>query len=113
MYKLPLEFDISKLIKKELTAVLFTENTINLSFELDISITIIGSFIHSYGEGKALRTQILPVTSSKLMRLIGKKINFAEEEKDGGLTLYFENNDILQLLNDYQYESFSIIVESR
>jgi len=109
MYGLLANFDVSAFVKKELTLVSFSVNTINLSFEEDVSITILGSFMYSPDLPTSESKQTIPVSSSNLMRLIGKVVCFAERRDDGGLTLHFDNGHILVILDDSrEYESYSV-----
>jgi len=114
MYGLPATFDASEFIGKELLQICFTANTINLSFEDDIAITILGSFVYQTSANTRAEKQILPVASSSLMCLAGKLVRLAEAQRDGTLTLCFDNNHILTILDDSKaYESYSIRVGGR
>jgi len=114
MYGLPATFDASEFTGKELLQVCFTANTISLSFEDDIAITIMGSFIYHAGADTKAEKQMVPVSSSILMCLAGKQVRLAEAERDGTLTLYFDNNHILTILDDSKaYESYSIRIGAR
>ncbi len=113
MYGLSAKFDVGVFVKKELTLVSFTANTINLFFGQEVSITIIGSFIYSLGELKDAIKISLPVLSSNLMCLIGKVVRHAERQDDGSLILQFENGHDLIILDDSrEYESYSIRIGS-
>jgi len=109
MYGLSANIDVSVFIAKELTLVSFTANTINMFFEDDVSITVIGSFIYKYDTSNIVKKQSIPVSSSNLMCLIGKVVQFAERGTDGSLVLHFDNCHILTVLDDSQeYESYRI-----
>lgn len=114
MYGLSAQFDVSVLAKKELTVLSFTTNTINMSFEDDVSITMMGSFVHNYDTSATANQQTIPVSSSSLMCLIGRMVQFAERGADGSLVLHFDNSNILTILDDSrEYESFSIRIGNK
>jgi hypothetical protein len=109
MYGLSKYIDVSVFAEKELTLISFTINTIDLSFEDDLSITIEGSFIYCPGQPASAIKLTIPVSDSNLMCLIGKKVCFAERLNDGGIALHFDNDDVLSILDDSrEYESFNI-----
>lgn len=114
MYGLTTNFDVSAFIEKELTIISFTANTINMLFEEDVSITVMGSFIHNYNKSDSAKKQCVPVSSSSLMRLIGKVVQLAERGTDGSLVLHFDNSHILTLLDDsLEYESYSVRIDNK
>jgi len=111
MYGLSADYNVSAFNKKELSLLCFSANTIDLTFDCDVSITIIGSFIHNYDKSAIAEKQDIPVTSSSLMCLIGKVVKFAERANDGGLVLHFDNSHILTILDDSrEYESYSVCI---
>jgi hypothetical protein len=108
MYGLPVTFDTSVFVGRELDEVCFTTNTITFSFK-GVLITVMGSFIHRDKQRTTANKQRVPVSSSSLMSLAGKAVRLAEAREDGTLTLYFTNGNALILLDDSQeYESYTI-----
>jgi hypothetical protein len=109
MYGLPKDFDASIFVGHELTQICFTANTIDFAFGDDIAITLTSSFKHSSATNDWEHTESVPVSSSTLMRLIGKRVTSADAVKDGTLTLSFETKERLTFLDDSRdYESYSI-----
>jgi hypothetical protein len=109
MYGLSATFDASVFVGKELIEVCFSVNTISFSFERDVLITVMGSFIHRDKQSTSVNKQSVPVSTSSLMNLAGKKVQIAEARQDGTLTLHFENGHSLILLDDSQaYEAYII-----
>ncbi len=114
MYGLPINFNISVLVGKKLNLVCFSANTISLSFEEDVSITIMNSFIYRDKSYETSNKHSGPVSSSNLMCLVGKAISHAEGQKDGMLTLQFDNEHALVLLDDSrEYESYIIKIGNK
>jgi hypothetical protein len=109
MNGLPATFNASTFIGNVLDAICFSANTINFSFQDDVLITVMGSFIHRDTKATTPNKQCVPVSSSGLMALTGKVVQLAEARQDGTLTLHFENDHTLILFDDSrQYESYII-----
>ena len=76
-----------------------------------MSITILGSFIYSPFSNEESTKETVPVKSSNLMQLIGKGVLMANAHTDGTLTLHFEDQGALAILDDSPvYESYTITV---
>lgn len=109
MYGLPDNFDASIFLTKKLDLLCYSENTINLSFEGALSVTILRSFIHKRALHETACKQTLPVSKSSLMCLVGKVVCHVASDKQGSLTLNFDNGHVLELFDDSQnYESYII-----
>ena len=109
MYGLPVDFDASIFVGRELAQVTFTENTVHLTFDGDLAITVESSFILKLGAQAEAIKQAPPLKSSNLMTLVGSKIRLAEATRDGTLTLHFERGETLAFLDDSkEYESYHI-----
>jgi hypothetical protein len=110
MYGLPANFDGSIFVGRFLEQICFTENQVALHFDDAISIVIGSSF--SYETSQPQSTIILakmPLVESNLMQLLGFAVAKAFGDKDGTLTLRFENNHIFKCFDDScQYESYAI-----
>lgn len=114
MYGLPPDFDATVIMGKRLDLVCFSANTITLSFEGYILITIMGSFTYQKNLNVIANKQSVPVSCSALMSLTDKVVQHAEGSQDGTLTLHFDNGHVLTLLDDSQeYESYNIRVGSK
>ncbi len=114
MYGLPANFDAEVFVGKKLDLICYSTNTINISFEGDVSITLMGSFIYRHSPYETVIKQCPPMSSSDMMRLVGKVVCYAEGRKDGTLTLRFDNGHILELLDDVkEYEAYIIRIGKR
>ena len=77
MYGLPLDFDPSIFIGRELQQVSFTANTVQLAFDDDIAITLESSFIFQLDKAEEAVRQAPPVQISTLMSLVGRAVGAA------------------------------------
>lgn len=110
MYGLPENFDGSFLIGRTLEMICFNANQIYLHFDGQVTITIEGSFSHQRAQSGS-DTQVLsvPVSESDLMQLLEHKITGVSGEKDGTLTLVFDDGQILKCYDQLpNYESYQI-----
>ena len=110
MYGLPEDFDPSFFIGRRLELICFGENTVNLHFDGELHITIESAFIYHAPETDSTgQREEIPVLSSEIMRLIGSSIIDCSASTDGALSLTFENDRRLQILDtSSQYESYRI-----
>ena len=114
MYGLSPQFDVGVFQGKKLDLLCFSANTLSLSFEDNVSITIMGSLIYRQEPHEIVDKQHIPLLTSNLMGLIDKSVSRADGCEDGTLTLYFDNGHILTLLDDSrQYESYIIRVGTK
>lgn len=110
MYGLPKDFDGSVFVGREVEQVAFSINTVHLSFDEKVGLTIESSFVHtSVSPTDKLTKTSVPVAESSLMRLIGKKVETVDPMPDGTLKLYFEDGQVFICFDDsVQYESYHI-----
>ena len=111
MYGLPKDFDGSMFVGRTVGLVSFSVNTIHISFDGDISITLESSFEHRLGteEPAQVCVQEVPVEESRLMQLTGRSVESVEANVDGTLTLHFDGGHILPCFDDSpQYASYRI-----
>ena len=108
MYGLPKDFDATRFVGCTLEQVSFSANTVHLSFEERVSITIESSFSHSSSENSGCSELMrVPPSESRLMQLVGKRIEHAQGDEDGTLTLRFSNDHILVCHDDLpMYEAY-------
>ena len=112
MYGLPKSFDPSVFRGKTLDQVCFSANSITLSFEGRLSLTILGTFILREGRSARSVKQAVPVMTSNLMGLTGKTVQTAQASTDGTLVLRFEGGRSLTLVDDSStYESYAVRIE--
>ncbi len=109
MYGFPRDFEASCFIGKKLEQISFSENTIHLCFDPDLSITLMSSYEHYIAADQSPIVGVVPVDESTLMRLIGRRVVSAVAAAGGVLVLHFEDTQILKCLDDSpQYESYRI-----
>ena len=111
MYGLPKDFDGSIFVGKTVVLVSFSVNTIHITFEGDVSITLQSSFEYrdSAQQTDDVCTQQVPVKESRLMQLAGRIVERVETNTDGTLTLHISGGHLLRCFDDSpNYESYSI-----
>jgi hypothetical protein len=111
MHGLPADFDGAVFVGCELDAVCFYEYTMALIFREEISISITSSFIYS---GESETKQKVPVLSSTLMRLVGKRVESAFTHPNGTLMLTFAGGETFTCFDDLEgFESYYIQIGDR
>lgn len=109
MHGLPPDFDASIFVGRELEQVSFSANTVHLTFDDDISITLESSFLFQTDKMKTAVKQEPPVQSSSVMSLVGRRVCSARSTSDGTLTLQFTGDGTLTCVDDSEeYESYHI-----
>lgn len=114
MYGLPTEFDASVFVGKQLQLICFSENTISFSFDENVMLTILGSYVFQEGTNALIQKHRVPVMSSNLMCLVGKIISHAEGRADGSLKLEFDTAHVLTLIDDSkEFEAYTIRIGNK
>ena len=114
MYGLPDDFDASIFVGRELEQVCFWAYSIHLVFDRDVSVTLESSFSFRSTPDKELVDESIPVRSSDLMILIGRKVEHAWAERNGTLNLSFAGGATLVCLDETkQYESYRIRIADK
>lgn len=114
MYGLPPHFDASVFVGRTLDLICFSTNTMDISFEGNVSITVMGSFSYQRSPSEPAIKQSLPVMSSDLMGLLGKEVLRAEGSIDGMLSLEFADQHVVTFLDDVpNYEAYIIRIGER
>ena len=109
MYGLPPDFDASVFIGRELEQVSFSANTVHLTFDDDIAITLETSFLFQVDKTKTAVKQKPPVQSSSIMSLVGRRVCSARSTSEGTLTLQFTGDGTFTCVDDSEeYESYHI-----
>src|SRR3972149_8201656 len=109
MYGLPKDFDFSVFEGRTLELVCFSENTVNLSFDDHLSITIESSYSHQVDDEDPGSTIDIPPETSTLMQLTGDVVELAEAVGKGTLVLHFEGGQVLKCFEDLpNYECYKI-----
>lgn len=108
MYGFPSGFDASRFVGRTLELVSFSENTVHLSFDETVSITIESCFAHwTQGDVGHSHRRTVPVSDSQLMQMLGASIESAEAASDGTLTLRFTNGHMFACYDDApMYEAY-------
>lgn len=112
MYGLPEDFTGSFFVGREVRSIVFSMNMIELIFDGEVSIGLQSAYElrlgddDQYVEAHRVETQI---ESSRLMQLAGKKVASVDAQRDGTLTLRFEQGEMFRCFDDaVGYESYSI-----
>ena len=110
MYGLPKDFNGDFFVGRTLEAVMFTENTVHLAFDNDVSVTIESSLQHVTSQaGELSDPQAVPLRHSRLMELTGHRVLNAADAGSGTLRLQFDNDHVVNIFDDTEsYESYSI-----
>lgn len=110
MYGLPENFDGSFLLGRTLEMICFNANQIYLHFDGQVTITIEGTFSHQRAQSGS-NTQVLsiPVSESDLRQLLEHKVSAISADKDGTLSLVFDDGQTLTCYDQLpNYESYQI-----
>ena len=114
MHRLPPDFDASVFVGSTLETICFSANTVNLTFDRDLQITILGTFMYRAGPNAEPVEAVVPVATSNLMSLAGKVVESAEAHVDSALTIRFAGQHILTLANEPgPYESYTLQIKGR
>jgi hypothetical protein len=110
MYGLPNDFDAGIFVNQTLDHITFAEYTIHFSFADNISITVSSAFQHLLrADGDPVPAQHVPVSESSLMQLIGHRVTHADSQRDGTLSIVFDDGQVLRVIDDDpHYECYSI-----
>jgi len=114
MYKFPDDFDAALLHFLRLEMICFTANQINFHFSKNVSIDITGPFEYFKSAKIPEPTLIeIPAGNLCLLQLIEHKIVAASVEHESALYLEFDGKQILRLISDSHYESFTLNLNGR
>lgn len=114
MNGLPPDFDASVFVGQQLVQVCFTANTVSLHFGDAVSVTVFSTLAHGAKLNDALEVETIPISSSSVIRLIGKTITIAMSEVSGRISLGFQDGSRLDFSDDSPaYESYSVRIGLR
>jgi hypothetical protein len=110
MYGLPRDFDGAFFVGRELEAVTFTANSLILAFDDSVTLTVESSYQCEWNDGtSAAEFQRVPISSSRIMVLVGRKIISVAVEDGATLSLTFDNLAVLRCFDDRPaYECYRI-----
>ncbi len=113
MYGLPEDLDLSFFIGKRLDTITFAEFVMHFNFEGNVSVTLESSFQHQRRLDVEKHwfgvQQSVPVAHSGVMQLVGRSVLSATGDKEGTLTLTFDDGQVLCLFEERKpYESYQI-----
>jgi hypothetical protein len=112
MYGLPEDFDGSFFVGRSVYTVAFSSGVMQLIFDEGVSIGLFASYeCHFAGDETIIesRRDDSPITSSRLMQLVGCEVVSVNSEREGTLTLHFDKGHIFRCLDDKNgYESYDI-----
>ena len=111
MYPIPKDINLQAFENLVVQQICFTANTIDLSFGNNNDIQINGGFaIKRKQQEEFKRFELYPVSYDMgLLELLEKKVLAIRPQNDN-LVIEFEDDYLLELINDKQYESFSIFI---
>lgn len=115
MHGLPSNFDPLVFVGRIMEQLSFSRNTICLSFEGSLSVTVEGTFEHQVTADTAdVDAGEPPLGVSRLMQLVGEPVVAASVEGAGTLDLRFANGQVFRCLDDSStYESYRISISGR
>ena len=116
MYELPDDFDPTVFVGRTLERLSFTLNTLDLAFDGDVSIRVLGEVWHCGGDdrGQWYDGATLPVRVSRLMDLLGVAVIGGEIEDRSTLVLRFANGQTVRCVEDGDhYESYHLSIGER
>lgn len=109
MYGLPDDFDGSFFVGRTLDEICFAAYTMYLVFDGKVTISIAGSFSYIKNRQENIEFLNIPVNKPDFLILIGKTIKEAVGERDGTLTLKFDNGHEFSCYDDSpNYECYNI-----
>jgi len=109
VHGLPKDFDASVFVGGSLETVTFAANAIHLAFDNGNSVTAQMHLRYRGSSEAAYRDDVLPVSSSSLMSLVGQRVVTATTHSRGDLTLEFDAGGTLQVQDDSEhYESYTL-----
>lgn len=110
MYGLPKDFDASFLVGLTLEMVCFNINQVYLHFSSHVLITIEGDFLYqASASDNTARTTRPPILETNLTKLLEHSVSRASGDKDGTLTMVFDNGHVLKCLDTSpNYEAYKI-----
>lgn len=115
MYTLPLNFDLNSFKNVPIIQISFSINSINVFFDNGNFISINYSFAFTLKERRIFFEELYPINDDfNLLNLLEKRaINILIDDKRKCLTLHFEDNLILELIGDDNYESYILNVNKK
>jgi hypothetical protein len=109
VYGLPENFDASFLVGQTLEMVSFNANQLYLHFSGHITITVEGTFSYQNVSFQSAQPIHVPVQESNLMQLLEHTVSQASGDRNGTLSLAFDNGQIFQCFDSSKgYESYQI-----
>jgi hypothetical protein len=114
VHGLPKDFDASVLVGGTLETVTFASNAIHLAFDNGNSVTAQMHLRYRGSPESTYRDDVLPVSDSSLMSLVGQRVVTATAHSRGDLTLELDAGGTLQVQDDSEhYESYTIKTPDR
>ena len=112
MYGLPDDFDPTVFVGRTLQRLTFTVNTLEFSFDGDVSIIAECEVQHEGQDDRGVRwtdSSAVPIRQSRLMSLLENRIVSGAVERPGTLVLEFATGHTLRCVDDSdQYESYQL-----
>ena len=100
-YGFPKDFVATVFVGKELEYVLFSANTVTLSFSGHVKVTVLAALQHQVPLDSNLAIiQSVPLSESRLMQLPGRCVSGATIDDEATLVLVFDNGHALKVFGD-------------
>lgn len=113
MNGLPPTVDLSSLVHATVSQVCVAAFQFIINFDVDARVAVESGCEYSGPTGVASVTSY-PQAAAQLCELIGKSVQSATRENDGGLFLLFTDGTSLRVLNDNErHESFQVHLGER
>lgn len=113
MYKLPLDFDLSKLNGAIVQQICYAANNISIMLDSSRYINFEGQFILTEQNGRENKFDVYPVKDDLgILKLLEQKIEEVSASKlTNNLFILFENRMSLTILASDSYESYTIKID--
>jgi hypothetical protein len=113
MYPFPTDFDARQFQFAELEMVCFVSNSMYLHFGRNLMLTVECDFEHCETDTPTGTRSTFPLSSSRLMQLVGSRVIEAKVSEKADLSLRFESGAVLRIYPDAAYESYRIKQDGR
>jgi hypothetical protein len=113
MYGLPSDPNIEVLKNESLIQICIGENDLILNFSGNISLAVYSSVGLGQSNNSMTSFTDFIAVSPQLLRLLSRKVLDVKWDKDGTISIKFENNAIVEVYDDSeQFESYTIRMPS-
>lgn len=109
MFGLPADFDAQMFIGRTLSSVTFAENLINLHFDEELTVTVLGSISYRTAAEGEETVDTPPLATTTLPGLVGRVVVSCQVRSPRELVVGFDGGGSVRFVDDSDmYESFTI-----